>query len=292
MPTESTLGVSSIKRHGDYYLRDGNICFLVENTVFRLHRYFFDRESKYFRDRLGPCSEGGDGTPNRPYIIHDIKSDEFADFVWVWYNPAYSFSKQGKQKWLTILQLATLWEFGDIKQLAIRQLEKLKLDPIEKIITYKQYSVDSELLLPSYVSLCTSPTLPSPEEGRILTLETVLRIASARERVLLRASELGCKTPTIGSAPEEVVRAVVAEWFGLTPHPNDQTVRVEGQAANNGNAGDNAATEVVTIKHPNPSKKGKTNGDVAQTVPQNALSQNGLGSGAGSKALNKRGPGS
>lgn len=61
----------------------------VENTVFRLHRYFFERESDYFRDRLGPPSEGDseDGTPNSPYIIHDVKTDDFAHFVWVWYSP-------------------------------------------------------------------------------------------------------------------------------------------------------------------------------------------------------------
>ena len=116
------------------------------------------------------------------------------------------------------------------------------------------------------MALCTSPTLPSPEEGRILTLDTVLRLASARERVLLRASELGCRTPTIASAPEDVVKAVVAELFDLLLHSNDQDVRVEGQATNNGNAGDNAAAEVITVKHP---KKGKANGDVAQTMPPN-----------------------
>ncbi|KAF8549179.1 hypothetical protein OG21DRAFT_625975 [Imleria badia] len=279
MPADSTLGVSSMKRHQDYYLRDGNICFLVESTLFRLHKYFFERESDYFRDRLGPSSEGEVGSPDSPYIIHDTKTDDFADFVWVFYNPAYSYSKQTKEKWLTILRLATQWRFAEIRNLAIRHLEKVKLEPIEKITMYKRYLVDSELLLPSYMALCTSPTLPSPEEGRILTLDTVLKLASARERVLLRASELGCKTPTIASAPEDVVRAVVAEWFDLALHSDDQNVRVEGQAANN-NAGDNAATEVVTIKHPNAAKKGKVSGDATQALPaQNVL--NGVGSGAG-----------
>jgi hypothetical protein len=143
----------------------------------------------------------------------------------------------------------------------------MKLEPIEKITTYKQYSVDSDLLLPSYVSLCTNERLPSPAEAKILTMDIVLRVASARERVLLRASELGCKTPTIASAPEDVVRAIVAESFDLILRSN------EGQAMNSGNApSDNSmSTETTTLKPS--SKKGKMNGIESQGLPQNALLQ-------------------
>jgi len=55
--------------------------------MFRLHRHFFERESDYFRNRMNPPTEGEDG-PDCPYTrIDDIKSDDFALFVWVWYNP-------------------------------------------------------------------------------------------------------------------------------------------------------------------------------------------------------------
>lgn len=54
----------------------------VEKTYFRLHRHFFERESDYFRAWLKPPTEG-----EGPYVIDDVKSDEFAQFVWIWYNP-------------------------------------------------------------------------------------------------------------------------------------------------------------------------------------------------------------
>ncbi|KAI9568844.1 hypothetical protein HD554DRAFT_2096171 [Boletus coccyginus] len=273
----TTHGVGNITRHEEFFLRDGNVCFVVERTMFRLHRYFFERESDYFRARLNPPAGDEDGSPDCPYIIDNVKSDEFAQFVWVWYNPQYSFARQGKPQWLTILRLATQWGFPEMRKLAIRHLEQIKFDPIEKIATYKQYAVENDLLLPSYMTLCTSPTLPSPEEGNILTLETVLTLASAREHVLLRASELGCKTPTIASAPEDVVRAVVAEIFGLTLHSNDKTVRMEGQGKNTGNTlSDNSVdTGVVNVKQPSPSdKKQKVNGSVSQASQKNVSSQN------------------
>ena len=97
-------------------------------------------------------------------------------------------------------------------------------------------------------------------------MDTVLKVASARERVLLRASELGCKTPTIASAPEDLVKAIVAESFDLTPRSN------EGQAMNKDNApSDNSmGTEATTAKHP--SKKGKMNAIEPQLLPLSQVS--------------------
>ena len=59
----------------------------VENTTFRLHRHFFERESVYFREKLSPSAGGEDGSYDSPYTIHGVKVDEFAQFVWVLYNP-------------------------------------------------------------------------------------------------------------------------------------------------------------------------------------------------------------
>ncbi|KAG6382000.1 hypothetical protein JVT61DRAFT_631 [Boletus reticuloceps] len=281
---DSGLGVGTTRRHEEYYFRGGDVCFQVENTLFRLHRHFFQRESAHFHNLLGSSREGDDGPEDNRFIIRDVKSDEFADLVWVWYNPRYSYEKQSKEKWLTILRLATLWGFREIKNLAIRQLEKMQLEPIEKITTYKQYAVDGKLLLPSYFTLCTSPTLPSPEEGNILTMDTVLRLASARERIVLRASELGCKTPTVASAPEDIIKAIVAELFELSLHPNE-SVRVAGQA-NNGNTLADTPAEVITVKEPT---KGKIGGDgVSQEPPQSKPApavngHNGVGRGTNSR---------
>ncbi|KAG9312168.1 hypothetical protein JVU11DRAFT_7459 [Chiua virens] len=250
----STHGVSKMQRHEDFYLRDGNICFMVENTVFRLHRYFFERESKYFQQLLNPTGAGEDGSPDSPYTIRDVTSDEFAQLVWVWYNPGYSFSRKGKEHWLTVLRLATKWEFPEIRNLAIRQLERLDIEPVEKVFIYKCYDVSSELLLPSYVSLCRRKSLPSPEEGRILTMETILRLASAREQVVLAAAERGCATPATATAPEDIVVAVVAEQFALTLYSNDSPVGIQGQSMNGGNPlGKHPVdTDVVSVKQPDP----------------------------------------
>ena len=108
----------------------------------------------------------------------------------------YTYANQPKDTWLVILTLATRWGFDSMRELAVRQLEGLTLGPIDKIALYKEHRIDGRLLIPSYIELCKSPTLPSPVDGQRLSMETVLRLAAARERALLRALGRGVVTPT------------------------------------------------------------------------------------------------
>lgn len=122
------------------------------------------------------------------------------------------------------MKLATKWQFKEVRSLSIRELEKLDIDPVEKIAIYKEFKIKPELLLPSYISICKKDRLPSPEEGKILSIETVLKIASAREEMILSALSSGRRSPA--DAPDDITRAIIARLFelGLTPHPNDQPV--------------------------------------------------------------------
>jgi len=42
----------SFPRHDTYYLKDGNVTFLVGDTLYCVHRYFFDQYSVYFSTRF------------------------------------------------------------------------------------------------------------------------------------------------------------------------------------------------------------------------------------------------
>lgn len=106
-----------------------------------------------------------------------------------------------------------------------------------------------ELLLPSYMTLCKNPRLPLPEEAKTLSMEIVLKIAAAREQILLNASESGCKTPTTASVPDEVAKGIIANLFDMSILPNNQS-----QANGNASGDRSVNTEVITV---NPPKKGK-----------------------------------
>ena len=105
MASGSQNGVSRVNTHPEYHLRDGNVAFLVrrhsfysvllilttaydqvENTLFRVHRHFFERESPFFVEQFtrGPQERISDTTAFR---LDTVTSDDFAKLLWVWYSP-------------------------------------------------------------------------------------------------------------------------------------------------------------------------------------------------------------
>jgi len=62
----------------------------VENTLYRVHRYFFTRDSAYFLDKLPhppPPGEFNKGSSdNNPFPLEDALKVDFECLLWVFYN--------------------------------------------------------------------------------------------------------------------------------------------------------------------------------------------------------------
>ena len=63
----------------------------VEDTLFRIHRYFLTRESAHFRNKLPHPPSPGDSykgsSDNNPLVLEDVLKVDFERFLWVFYNP-------------------------------------------------------------------------------------------------------------------------------------------------------------------------------------------------------------
>jgi hypothetical protein len=63
----------------------------VENLLFRLHRYFFTRDSLFFQDKLPhppPPGEFAKGiSDSNPFVLEDTLTIDFERLLWVFYNP-------------------------------------------------------------------------------------------------------------------------------------------------------------------------------------------------------------
>ena len=103
--------MDSLQRHAVYYINGGDMfvlvcprpqhpaqrvrtdarCFTqVENQHFCVHRYFFERESQFFREHLAPTSDKpakGD-SESSALVFENLKVDDFERFLWVFYNPS------------------------------------------------------------------------------------------------------------------------------------------------------------------------------------------------------------
>ncbi|PBK86875.1 hypothetical protein ARMGADRAFT_1085994 [Armillaria gallica] len=213
----SSSKLTGIKKHEAYYLKGGDIYFLVDECMFRVHRYFFERESSKFRQMFScptpPGKEPEGSSPSSAFKLSDITSEDFAHFVWVFYNPRHSLYDASTPVWVTILRLAYDWSFPEVKALAIRELERKTINLVERIILYQECKVDQSLLVPLFAKLCSRDDPLSTEESVRLGVETTVRIFQARER--LRSSSLdGLKSPLPNNVDHTNVMQVVEEVWG------------------------------------------------------------------------------
>ncbi|KAG2089338.1 uncharacterized protein F5147DRAFT_726065 [Suillus discolor] len=214
--TIKNMGMTRITRHPKYYLHDGSVSIHVAGTVFRVHKYFFERESEYFREGFRAAGPQEDGQSDQAaFRLDDVKISEFERLLWVFYNPQYMYDEQPIDHWITILDLATRWEFPSVRDLAVRQLQKLDMKPVERIITYDKYNLDKSLLLPAYILLCKQPSR-SIDDGKRLGMPTVLKINEAREYAQRSAAEQGCPSPTSADAEDRELVEILKDVFDLS----------------------------------------------------------------------------
>ncbi|OSC98445.1 hypothetical protein PYCCODRAFT_1001730 [Trametes coccinea BRFM310] len=178
--------------HPDYYLEDGNLVILVENTLFKLFRSTLVRHSVVFKDlfslptgQSGASIEGNDD--DNPLHFSGISAIDFERLLWVLYPPSYGSHKAKTiDEWRSILSLATRWEFNDVRELAIRELQVLDMSPIDRICLAQEFDITGRWALSAYIALCERPEPLSLDEAARLGLDVSIRIAQLREQLRAR----------------------------------------------------------------------------------------------------------
>lgn len=113
-----------------------------------------------------------------------------------------------------ILELAQKWDFKQVEQLCIRELEKMDLSPVDRIQIYQKHKLDETLLIDSFEELTTREDPIGMDEGFKLGLKTSLQIACARE--MSRGPDTGgLRSPsTVRISPTDL-RGLISEIFQL-----------------------------------------------------------------------------
>jgi hypothetical protein len=205
-------GVDFTDRHHKYYIDSADLHVVAQKTLFRVHGYFFSRESSVFSRTIDPASPGHvrEGkTDSDPIILEDVSPEEFEKFLWVFYNPKYSIYNASVEDWRDILNLADKWGFPEVKELAVRELHKKKeLNVVSKLALYQQYRVDLRHLIPLYGRLCERPTSLTREEAKILGLDATVLISTTREMLRAKPSDGGLSPLPASIEENDVLRAL------------------------------------------------------------------------------------
>lgn len=171
----------------DYYFVDGNVVFLVERTLYRIHRSILSRNSPFFRNLFAiPTPQDGKepegSTDDSPLHLPHILVHQFDAFLSTVY-PSWRPVTHSTEALMDIVCLATKWEFASTRAYAIEMLTSRPLSPIVRIELANAYDIP-QWLLSSYVELARIRVPLNESEADRLGLATVLRLSRAREAIL------------------------------------------------------------------------------------------------------------
>ena len=192
----------------------------VENDMFKIDRHYLTRHSTHFKTLINPSSGSSE---SNPFVVDDATSEQFANFLWVFYKCATILScicrvtsssmssefsyKADFEKWKQILTLARQWGIARVERLCIRELQDLEIDPVDKIELYQEFKLSANYLRKSFAALVMRPLPLSVEEGERLGLPTTIRLFEARERA---------RDPNLSITLQELeVQPIIEDVFGL-----------------------------------------------------------------------------
>ncbi|EIN07725.1 hypothetical protein PUNSTDRAFT_135247 [Punctularia strigosozonata HHB-11173 SS5] len=179
---DETLGdafCQTVGRSSRFFIPDGNLRIIVADTEYQVHRYFFLRDSDFFRRLVcKQCSSHA-----IPVIcLFDINCNEFDLFLDIFYRSDYiKYMAETLADWTAILRLSTTWGFRSIRELAIRECFPLAL-PVDRIALGRRYNIPG-WLKDAYVAICQRDEPLTLQEAEQLELDDVIAISERRQRI-------------------------------------------------------------------------------------------------------------
>ncbi|KAJ6618890.1 hypothetical protein B0H10DRAFT_1947289 [Mycena sp. CBHHK59/15] len=176
-----------LNRDQRYYM--DTVTFQVEERIFKVPRYHFEHSSEIFATTF-TLPSGDNGTPEgtsdqNPLRLEGISSVDFERLLQVLYplKMPPSIDDIPKDEWISVLKLATMWYFLDLRGLAIKRLAGQLTDSVERIVLARKYDV-ADWLRRGYTDLARREQGISADEAALLGWECAFRISQVREEAI------------------------------------------------------------------------------------------------------------
>ena len=116
---------------------------------------------------------------------------------------------------MLVLEESHKWGCKRIRVLAVDRLKTMAMDPVRKIAIWSQFGLDEADIAASYHALATRTQPLTPDEGRLLGVETVVKVAALRDRVQQGVLNYMNEPPPAGWSvlPSERVRDLICRAF-------------------------------------------------------------------------------
>ncbi|KAK1217006.1 hypothetical protein PQX77_020356 [Marasmius sp. AFHP31] len=182
-----------------YYFDDGNVVFQVRDTLYKVHRYFFEQNSLTMAVMISSVLEraalmmgrgmGMVNVANFPVVLYDTNPADFEKLLSIFYPADYSqHDAQSVEDWTSILRVSTRFGMSKIRSLALDNVYMMAT-AVEKIALNNEFKFDdveieTEWLLDAYVELVTRPESLTFEEGEKIGMRDVIRIQTMKTTLM------------------------------------------------------------------------------------------------------------
>ncbi|TBU29227.1 hypothetical protein BD309DRAFT_989924 [Dichomitus squalens] len=197
----------SPRRDDEFYCQD--VVFLrsfptqVGGVLFKVPRRPFEHDSKAFSDTFGlpPLNSayGVEGSnDDNPIKLEGVTEEEFRPLLWVMFRAGYGSARILTQpQWTSVLRLATMWIFDDIRERAITELSRLVTSPAARIVLARRYNIPG-WLEPALTTLAQQEQPLSAQDLEALGWETAAKLFQIRESVTFTGTCVcGCNYCTV-----------------------------------------------------------------------------------------------
>ncbi|KAF8504687.1 hypothetical protein F5888DRAFT_1573364, partial [Russula emetica] len=167
-------------RHYKYFFKDGNVTFLVDGTLYCVHRYFFSRDSVYFSTRFDQLGIRDQEALPITISLGNIERKDFEAFLSILYPADFEQHDLSYEEWKSVLHLSSCWDFASIRRLALNNIRPPT--PHDRLLLARTYSVD-HWVNPALSALCERRTPLSLDEARQMNIEDVVLVATVREDI-------------------------------------------------------------------------------------------------------------
>ncbi|KAI6097977.1 hypothetical protein EDD16DRAFT_1769416 [Pisolithus croceorrhizus] len=183
---------NEISRHSNFYV--STVTFLVEDSLFKVSREPFEKESEVFCDMFS-LPQGSsvvvEGTSDENAIRIDRTSkDDFEQLLKALLHRKYGSQPNlphGIEQWTSVLKLSTAWNFERLRQAAIDALTESGIGAVDRVVLSQRYYIKN-WLLPALNELARRPEPIILEEAQRMGIDIALKLASVRERVTIRST--------------------------------------------------------------------------------------------------------
>ncbi|KAF8504680.1 hypothetical protein F5888DRAFT_1657649, partial [Russula emetica] len=219
--------VESFVQHDIYSFKDGNITFLVDGTLYCVHRYFFSRDSIYFSTKFSQL-DVRDHEPLTTIIsLGDVERKDFEAFLSVLYPENFEEHGLSYEQWKSVLHLSTRWGFASLRKLALKSI-----DPptsFDRLLLARTYSVD-HWVLPALSALCERTKPISLKEALQMNMEDVVLVATVREEIRTRGPFVNIKDRIEAAQDRMVAHLVNGDDFAVDSESEaDERVSLKGE---------------------------------------------------------------